>query len=468
LRRTKGNIASLAPYAFISFASTDAELAHRAVEALERGGIRCWISDRDIQLATSYPAAITGGIKGSGALLLLLTEDSNQSRHVLREVELAFNARRPILPVCIAGTKPSSDLQYFLSTSQWLDAGRSFDDADLAKIAPVLAELLERGSSRKAGGSGSRRWLWTAASVALVAMAATVAMLWFRGARSPSSSPTAADPSRPTTTSVPPTVTPPASSSPVGTPQPAKPDSATPAGAATAPTAKPTAGRTTRINPRDGQTYVWIVPGSFEMGCSAGDSACDADEKPVHAVDIPRGFWLARTEVTVAQFRNASTGRTSADGAAGDVPVTRVDWAEAKAYCTRIGGRLPTEAEWEYAARAGTRGRYYGPLNTIAWFADNSDERPHSVAAKTPNAFGLYDMLGNVSEWVLDRYYNAYDDTSDPLAPEQPLAGNASGVARGGAWTSEAAGARLSRRLEMPPDGQEPHIGFRCAVDRLP
>jgi formylglycine-generating enzyme required for sulfatase activity len=76
-------------------------------------------------------------------------------------------------------------------------------------------------------------------------------------------------------------------------------------------------------------------------------------------------------------------------------------------------------------------------------------------------------MLGNVSEWVRDRYYSAYDDTSDPFAVEEPLAGNASGVARGGSWVSEADGVRSSRRLEMLPDAEEPHIGFRCASDQL-
>jgi formylglycine-generating enzyme required for sulfatase activity len=76
-------------------------------------------------------------------------------------------------------------------------------------------------------------------------------------------------------------------------------------------------------------------------------------------------------------------------------------------------------------------------------------------------------MLGNASEWVRDRYYNAYDDTSDPEAVEEPLAGNASGVARGGSWVSDANGVRVSRRLEMLPDAEESHIGFRCAIDRL-
>ena len=188
------------------------------------------------------------------------------------------------------------------------------------------------------------------------------------------------------------------------------------------------------------------------MGCSADDPDCEDDEKPPHVVEIPRGFWLAQTE---ALERPAADFRRSA------CPGPR------RNPCEAVGGRLPTEAEWEYAARARTSTRYYGSLPAIAWFDDNSDGERHAAGGKAPNAFGLHDMLGNVSEWVLDRYYNAYDETSDPIKVEEPLAGNASGVARGGSWVSNAAGVRVSRRLEMPPDAEEVHIGFRCALDAI-
>jgi formylglycine-generating enzyme required for sulfatase activity len=207
------------------------------------------------------------------------------------------------------------------------------------------------------------------------------------------------------------------------------------------------------------------------MGCSAGDPACEKDEGPSHQVEIRRGFWLARTEVSERQFSDRAAGRRLTAAAASGLPAKGVSWAAAKSYCQGVGGRLPTEAEWEYAARAGTSTRYYDSLPAVAWFSGNTDEAPRPVAGKKPNAFGLYDMLGNVSEWVLDRYYNAYDDTSDPASDpadvEQPLAGNAFGVARGGSWVSDPNGVRVSRRLEMFPDAEEPHIGFRCASDRI-
>jgi formylglycine-generating enzyme required for sulfatase activity len=128
---------------------------------------------------------------------------------------------------------------------------------------------------------------------------------------------------------------------------------------------------------------------------------------------------------------------------------------------------MTTESEWEYAARAGRPEIYYGVLRDIAWYAANSDGHAHAVGKKAPNAFGLYDMLGNVAEWVLDRYYNKYDPDAVAVgAVAQPFASNASAVARGGSWDREAVSLRVSHRVEMPNDEGMPMVGFRCACDR--
>lgn len=131
------------------------------------------------------------------------------------------------------------------------------------------------------------------------------------------------------------------------------------------------------------------------------------------------------------------------------------------------GGRLPTEAEWEYAARGGSAQPYYGLISEIAWYAGNSDDAPHAVGKKQPNAFGLYDMLGNVAEWVLDRYYDKYYFDSVATGPEvdQPLAANAIAVARGGFWESDAGNLRVSHRIPQEKEGDQIPIGFRCARD---
>jgi formylglycine-generating enzyme required for sulfatase activity len=204
------------------------------------------------------------------------------------------------------------------------------------------------------------------------------------------------------------------------------------------------------------------------MGCSEADIECADDEKPTHPVSIDKGFWLGQTEVTLAAYRKyADRHGASAPAGAGDMPATEVSWTEAKTYCDAVGGRLPTEAEWEYAARGGKPGAYYGVVPEIAWYAANSGDAPHAVGKKKPNACGLYDVLGNVREWVLDRYYNKYDVAAPATghSVEQPLAPNASTVARGGFWESEAAAIRVSHRSALATDSADASIGWRCASD---
>jgi eukaryotic-like serine/threonine-protein kinase len=219
------------------------------------------------------------------------------------------------------------------------------------------------------------------------------------------------------------------------------------------------------VNPKDGLTYVWLPPGEFPMGCSAGDSECKSDEAPNHLVRIPAGFWISQTEVTnAAYWRIVPSANFPANEAR--LPVVDVSWAEAKTYCAAIGGRLPTEAEWEYAARAGSTSPYYGDPSEIAWYAANSGQDRHEVGTKKPNAFGLYDTLGNASEWVLDRYYDKYDPESAAVGKvDEPLAGNASALTRGGYWESEAANIRVSHRFPMDKDEPGPMAGIRCVSD---
>jgi formylglycine-generating enzyme required for sulfatase activity len=168
-----------------------------------------------------------------------------------------------------------------------------------------------------------------------------------------------------------------------------------------------------------------------------------------------------------------------------DVPVEAVTWYQARDFCEWAGGRLPTEAEWEYAARAGSTGPRYGPLDTIAWYADNSGKQPvdsnqlrrtgntyklfengngpHPVGQKQANAWGLYDMLGNVQQWTAD-WYGAYA-LGAGRDPHGPAAGQEK-VLRGGNWFVFAYGVRVSQRRGFPPDYRDNFFfGFRCAGD---
>lgn len=230
------------------------------------------------------------------------------------------------------------------------------------------------------------------------------------------------------------------------------------------------------VAPAQRPEFVEIPPGSFIMGCTA-EQQC-VEMLPVRRVEFDRPFRMSKTEVTVQQFRefvNATGHRTDAEKA-GDVrnwrapgfrvsdrqPVVYVSINDAEAYCRWIGARLPSEAEWEYAARAGATTRYFWGEDLdsrYVWYRENSGGRPHRAGSKTPNAWGLHDVEGNVWEWVRGEPPPASTDGSGP------------GVLRGGSWVSCPAispwkpdGRRLVRVVvRKKVDMRDDDIGFRCA-----
>ena len=218
---------------------------------------------------------------------------------------------------------------------------------------------------------------------------------------------------------------------------------------------------TLRENAKDGLRYVWIPPGTFMMGCSPGEY-CLPFEKPMHQITISKGFWLGQTPVTVAAYRRYSGSMdkpmpTAPDFNSGwndqDMPIVNVSWGESVSYCTWAGGRLPTEAEWEYAARAGSTESRYGPIDDVAWYSNNSGGQTHVVAQKRANGFGLFDMLGNVYEWVNDWYDPNYYQNSSSQDPTGPSIGQ-DHVLRGGSWVTSIRGVvRVSDRYGTPPSG---------------
>ncbi len=239
-----------------------------------------------------------------------------------------------------------------------------------------------------------------------------------------------------------------------------------------------------KTNPDDGQNYVWIPPGEFQMGCSPGDNECYDDEKPPHTVRITRGFWLGQTAVTVGAYKRfaESTGVSMPDEPVignrqlnpqwSDLeqPIVGVTWEEARSYCESWAkGRLPTEAEWEWAARAGSTVARYGELDAIAWYDGNSGERIQRVKQKRPNSWGLYDMLGNVWEWVGDRYEKDYYRKlpSPAVDPKGPSSGNMR-VLRGGSWSYYPGFVRASVRVRVEPEDRNRSFGFRCAREVIP
>jgi formylglycine-generating enzyme required for sulfatase activity len=237
--------------------------------------------------------------------------------------------------------------------------------------------------------------------------------------------------------------------------------------------------KTPKTNPKDGLTFVWIPPGNFTMGCSPGDKECFSEEMPAHHVTISKGFWIGQTEVTVlayehfAGFSHAKATASSndvrkmGDGLANEdsMPIVVVTWDEARDYCKWSGGRLPTEAEWEYAARGGSAEARYGDLDQIAWYQKNSNNTSHQVSQKRANAFGLFDVLGNAWEWVNDWYDGTYYAKSPEVDPVGPENGTMHGL-RGGSWMNSANLLRVSDRGRSTAELRFNYFGMRCVLDR--
>ena len=232
-----------------------------------------------------------------------------------------------------------------------------------------------------------------------------------------------------------------------------------------------------------GPVLVSLPAGRFRMGSPAGEEGRDSDETH-HEVVLSRGFLIGETEVTQAEYA-AVVGANPSGFQDLDRPVEQVSWFDAVSFCNALsrrvglekayvvngtqvtwkglscpGFRLPTEAEWEYACRAGTTGARYGDLDDVAWYDGNSRSTTHPVRRKQPNAWGLYDTLGNVFEWCWD-WYASYPSgvVTDPVGP----ASGSGRVDRGGSWGYGAQYARAASRIIYDPDYRGDYLGFRLA-----
>jgi len=234
----------------------------------------------------------------------------------------------------------------------------------------------------------------------------------------------------------------------------------------------------TWTDPVTGMAFVWVPGGSFEMGCGSwagslllfGD--CQNNETPVHTVRLA-GFWLGKFEVTQGQWQKVMGDNPSVYKNGDDYPVDSVSWLDAKEFLSRLNAqgtarfRLPTEAEWEYAARSGGKPEKYAggdDLDRVAWYDDNSNKMAHPVGTKAPNGLGLYDMSGNVWEWCEDEFAASYPAS----AQDNPVVtGSGLGrVVRGGSWLYYPSRLRTAGRFRSPPGERFSDRGFR--VVRVP
>lgn len=221
---------------------------------------------------------------------------------------------------------------------------------------------------------------------------------------------------------------------------------------------------------------IWVKPGSFTNGSPADEPFRDKAEDPRTHIILTKGFWLGRTEVTQAQYESLMQTNPSTFTAVGsNAPVEEVSWLDAMEFCRvltdreKAAGRLPdryeftlpTEAQWEYAYRAGTTGSYPGNPEEMEWYDKNSGATTHPVALKQPNPWGFYDMSGNVLEWCFD-WYGPYPGgtVNDPVGPARGFFK----MARGGSWRNAIQVGRSAARAGGSIGRRDYTIGFRLAL----
>ncbi len=229
---------------------------------------------------------------------------------------------------------------------------------------------------------------------------------------------------------------------------------------------------------------IWVEGGDFLMGCTSEQGNCESDEQNVRRVTVD-GFYIGMLEVTQSQWEKvvgtsiyqqwtkADFSGSPSRGVGPDYPMYCVSWDEAMEFCRLLSNKtgrtytLPTEAQWEYAARGGNKNegaKYAGSnmIDAVAWYTDNSGSSTHIVGSKRANALGIYDMSGNVWEWCKDWYASSYVsyDTNNPVGPSS----GSYRVIRGGSWGSSASGCRVAGRNNGSPGDRDYGLGFRVVL----
>jgi formylglycine-generating enzyme required for sulfatase activity len=221
---------------------------------------------------------------------------------------------------------------------------------------------------------------------------------------------------------------------------------------------------------------LWVPPGTFTMGSAPEEPERHRAEGPQTRVTLSRGFWLGRTEVTQAQYEAVTGANPSTFKSVGpNAPVENVSWLDAMKFCEQLNQReaaagrlpegytytLPTEAQWEFAYRAGTTGDYPGEPAAMSWNSGNSNGTTHPVGQRQPNPWGFHDLPGNVLEWCYD-WYGDYPGGSvtDPTGPPR----GHYRMTRGGSWRTDTRLARSAARSGGSQGRRDYTIGFRLAL----
>ena len=410
--------------AFCSYSRHDAAFATRLARDLRARGASVWLDQLDIDPGQRWDRAVEKALANCSCMILVRSPDSIASDNVMDEGSYMLETQRKVIPVlhceCV--------IPFRLRRLQHVDFRDQYDKALTATLAAL--GVTEQSDAHSAQIEVAGRSSLTSPDDFKSEPPAPERVKAARPEPESRAADSIALPRGPVVIERPQDV---------------------------AQTAQPPR---TKVNPRDGLTYVWVEPGTFSMGCSPGDRECGPYERPAHRVMITEGFWLARTPVTQAAYLFV-TGKNPSHFKGPNLPVEHVSWEDAQKCCGAVGARLPTEAEWEYAARAGNPAARYGDLDRIAWYANNSGNKTHDVARKDANAWGLYYMLGNVWEWTSDWYDSRYYQSSETIDPQGPPSGQHRTL-RGGSWLYDPEEVRVSLRRGEEPGNSDGNFGFRC------
>lgn len=452
-------------HVFISHVDADQAAANAICDTLEISGVRCWVAPRDLEPGPAGAKGMVNAIKSSRVMLLLFSHAANHSDEIVRQVMQARREDVPVLMVRLKNELPNERLEHHLKSAKWMDALGTSLDQHLMQLLSEVRKLLEQNLGKahepeegddlpppgamptghsaapaeeflsareerdrafqlKVSAFKSRflnRRVRIAAAIVLLCCIGYAGWRMFDSHRHQRS-------------------------------------------------------RTLFTN-TIGMQFARIDPGKFRMG-SPDDEAGRSKEEAQHSVKITAPFLLGTTAVTQKQWREViganPAGLSGPDSLKDDLPVVDVSWEDAVEFCKKLSekeGRkyhLPTEAQWEYACRAGTTTPYnfgeHGDLVDYAWFDANSGGATQPVAQKLPNEWGLYDMHGNVWQWCAD-FCGPYPpgDQVDPTGPDSNSEGRR--ILRGGSWSYDRTACRSAFRYCDAPGSRGGSIGFRCAME---
>jgi formylglycine-generating enzyme required for sulfatase activity len=487
---------------FISYSSKDKMVADAVVANIEQEKIRCWIAPRDLTPGMSWGEGISAAIQASKIMVVVLSKNANASKQVAREVERAVFHDVIIIPFRIDKTEPTGSIGYFLSSEHWLDAITPPLQRHIDKLVDVIMIFLTRKNQplseppalakdkeeeKKRKGFIEYRNIKLIFAVFLLVF--SIGVLLYETIIPPvarqSPSPSETDTPDPFVHAYPRmtenlTKQPTPSSSPTE----ALP-SFTNLDSVETPKPSQTVTQTNNIgstfqNPKDGSEFVFVPEGSFLMGGMAFPFSGTIDVD-LHGNDdrsaMPDreiyldAFWIQKYEVTVGQYWECVIDglcQESTSNLHENYPINEIDWVDANTYCEWIGGRLPTEAEWEKAAR-GTDGRLFPWGNDLPDLASDGvigffEISPVGKFPEGASPYGVMDMAGNVWEWVADWFnpdYYSYMASENPTGPDS----GEDKVIRGGSFNYPGYTLSSANRHFSSPDTKNEEIGFRCVMD---